>query len=527
MKKHIVYIFALIKKHILSPQLPLVVISACLFLAVASLIDRVLAVGIIFSVFLFYLTLFFINKYVKDDDHSFVSNLFIIAFIIHILAAFFVYYSNFQPFSGGYGDYVIYQIQATEIAENVRKGIFSLDEVYFGINQYYPVIVGYIYAVTVPSMIMGQLFNAWLIALVVVFVYLIGRQIGGGQKESFLAGLAANFYPSLAFFGSLMLKDACVALACLVALFLAIKTIKNFSIPGFLAFFAALMAVIHFRFYAGYAILFSFIISWFLASNLGLRKRFIYGVIMVFLLGLAPLFLGQGYYGYNHFKQFLNVKSITYYRETVYAPQEPKPDSAEELKTDSAKETKPDAVEIFEPVKTSQVFEELKQKTKTEALKDTEDQKAEELKGAVAQKSWGKGSSMLIKTGLDNPLTFIKNSLWSFANVLLGPFPWQLTSLRHLLTLPEVIGWYFLLFFIVKGIIESIRKKNTIILPLIIFSCLVMGVLALFMSNFGIITRIRISAFLSLLCILPLGLQNFDQNKILQKLKAFKTPFLK
>jgi hypothetical protein len=39
-----------------------------------------------------------------------------------------------------------------------------------------------------------------------------------------------------------------------------------------------------------------------------------------------------------------------------------------------------------------------------------------------------------------------------------------------------------------------------------------LGVLALFITNFGIITRIRIPSFIALLCLIPLA---FDKTKIL------------
>ena len=489
-----------------------VIISVCLFLAVASLIDRALAVGVILVAFLFCLTLSFINTYGQEAEKTWLKKLLIIAFLVHIAAVLFVYYANFQPFSGGYGDYVIYQRQGEEIAQRVQQGNFSLKGIFLGISHYYPIIIGYLYAITLPSMLMGQLFNAWLVAIAVILVYMLARQIGGNQKSSFLAALAVVFYPSLAFYGSLMLKDVLVAAVALGGLFLAIKIIKNFSIPAFLLFFAMLIAIVNIRFYVGYAVMFSFLISWFLASPFHLKKRFFYGVVMIALLGLVPQILGTGYYGSKNFKQFLNAKRITYYREVVYAPPAPKVDP---VVVDSQPAVTP-AVKIpSEPIK-----EQLKEMPKEE-IKVVAEPKVPPVKNNI-----GHSSSVVIKTGLDNPVTFVKNSLWSFAGVLLGPFPWTFTKLRHLFSLPEVLAWWLLLFFIARGVVASIKTGNKIVLPLLIFSGMVLGVLALFMSNFGIITRIRISAFLALLCILPLGLQNFNPSKMVEKIKTFKIPFL-
>ena len=85
---------------------------------------------------------------------------------------------------------------------------------------------------------------------------------------------------------------------------------------------------------------------------------------------------------------------------------------------------------------------------------------------------------------------------------------------KHFFALPEVIAWWFLLFFIVKGIIKSLKTKYRVILPLVVFSCFVFGVLALFITNFGVTTRIRMPAFISLLCLFPLGFEKFKNIKI-------------
>jgi len=111
--------------------------------------------------------------------------------------------------------------------------------------------------------------------------------------------------------------------------------------------------------------------------------------------------------------------------------------------------------------------------------------------------------------------------LWSSISALLGPFPWQLKKPQQFLILPEAIAWYFLLFFIVRGIVKYIKTKYKVIIPLVLFSVLVFGVLGVFLNNYGITTRIRIPAVLSLLCLLPLGFKGLKKS-----LKDVKIPFL-
>lgn len=461
------------------------IIFGCLSLTVFFLIDKALGAGIIFVFFLSSISLFFISKCKEDKQRRTLGVLFLIVFFLHISAVIFLYYTNFQPFSDGGGDYTLYQEMSQEIARRIHQGDFSSQGAI--LDNYYPIIIGYVYALTIPNMLIGQLFNAWLVALLIIFVYLIVREIGGTEKQSFLTGLIACIYPSLAFYGSLLLKDALVVLLSMMGLLMMIKIMRNFSIFKFSVFFIILTSLIHFRFYVGYALMFGFIISWFLVSSFNLKKRIIYGIIIVFILGFPPQILGSGYYGSANLKKYLNPEKITFYKEVVYAP--------------------PSKEVVYAPPVKSQVT--ISQTNPT--VSDPTNSRP------------GSGSSISIKTGFENPFTFIKNTFLSFVYAFIGPFPWQLELHKYLFVLPEMIIWYFLLFFIVKGILKSIKKKNKIVVPLIIFSIFVMGVLSVFMSNFGIITRLRMPVFLALLCLFPLGLEKIKSIKIPLLNKIFET----
>lgn len=470
------------------------IIFSSLSLAVLFLIDRALGVGTIFVFFLASISLFIIGKYKEEKQSRVLGLLFLVVFSLHVMVVLFMYYAHFQPFSGGYGDYVIYQQQAQAIAAGVHQGNFTLQGINFA--NYYPVIVGYIYALTVPSMLIGQLFNAWLVALSIIFVYLIIREIGGTEKQGFLSGLIASVYPSLVFYGSLLLKDTIVVFLCMAGLLLIIKIIKNFSVLKFLGFFIILTGLIHFRFYIGYALMIGFIVSWFLVSNINLKKRIIYGMIMVFILGFCPQLTGNSYYGFINFKSFLNVKTITYYREIAYAPP---------VKTVQPTNIQPGNCESsnLKP-SNGQLISKKSINPKPNNCQPASSTLSEEVAT----------SSVIVKTGFKNPITFIENTTLSFVYSLLGPFPWQIRNLRQSSAFLETFPWYLLLFFIINGIIKSIKKRQKIILPLLIFSLLVLGVLAIFIDNFGIITRIRVPAFLSLLCLFPLGFKYLEDIKI-------------
>jgi hypothetical protein len=322
-----------------------------------------------------------------------------------------------------------------------------------------------------PKMIIGQLLSVWLAAFSVLLIYLITIEIGGSKKTAFLVGLMAAAYPSYIYFGSLMLKDTVVMPLVLLGILVSIKMLKNFSALKFLAFFVILTCTIHLRFYVGFALMFSFIICWFLISNLKMTERAVYGLAFVFLLGTSPQILGYGYYGSTPLIGYLNKETITAYREVVYAP------APEPAKEDPAKVVVVAVNEQNSPTSPSDT--------------DKLHEESETLSGV--------GSSFVVKAGFESPFSFVKNYLESFINAFLGPFPWQLRYKRHLFFLLETIPWYFFLCIVLLGAYKSIMKHGFLemlysrrfILPLLLFAAMAIGALSLFINNFGIIVRIR------------------------------------
>lgn len=451
------------------------IILFIIIIGIIAFFDMVLANGIILISFLTLITFLVLSK--TGTKSRTLSLLFIIVLLIHFGTVLFIHYAHFQPFSGGYGDYTVYQKQAQEIAQRVRQGNFSLEEI--EMSHYYPVIIGYIYALTVPEMFIGQLFAVWLAAISVLLVYLIILEIGGTKKQAFLIGLITGIYPSYLFFGSLLVKDTLVAPLLLGGLLLTLKLIKDFSWKNFVIFYIVLTVVIHFRFYVGYALLFTFIPCWLLLSKLNLKKKFINGIIIIILLGFIPQFLGLGYYGFKTINYFVNPEIITSYREVAYAS----------LPSSAAETPETPSGSLI-----SRIFPNIEK----------------------ASGGSGTGSTIKLKTEIESPSNFLINCSKSFVYVLLGPLPWQMRTYTHLYALLETIPWYFLLFFVIKGAFITLKRKR-IALPLLVFSIISLGVLSLFIANYGIITRIRIPSFIALFCLIPLGFE---------KLKYIKIPFI-
>ena len=433
--------------------------------ALTSFLDKALAIGL-FLLFLLFLFLFLILWKIGIREKQLYVAIIVVA-LIHLTVVLFIYYAEFNPFGGG-ADYEGYHSIGTEIAQRFTQGNFSLEGL--RINHYFPVVVGVLYALTMPEMLIGQLFSVWLTIITILFVYLLIREINGSKRSAFWISLLIGVYPSYLFFGSLLLKEMVVVPLSLIGLWLIIKIMKEFSWKYFAIFFIITSALINFRLYIGFTLLLTFIICWFLISGVVWKKRIIQGVIMITLLGFTLQFSGHGYYGITAIEHFLNPKTIVNYREVFYKPAEV-----------VAEETTPNFP-----------------------------QEKDDLSGS--------GFSFKAKTNLENPISFGVNYSKTFANTFLGPMPWHIKYRRQLYSLIETFPFYFFLSIIIYGIVKSIKnwgllktiKRYRYEAPLMVFSLLTLGAIALFITNFGIIMRVRIPAIISLLCLMPLGFKKKD-----------------
>ncbi|GAH90208.1 unnamed protein product, partial [marine sediment metagenome] len=84
-------------------------IGIILFIIVIGIIaffNTALAVGIILIGFLTLITFLILSKIGVKSKTLYI--LFLITLLIHLGAVLFIYYADFQPFSGGHGDYTKY-----------------------------------------------------------------------------------------------------------------------------------------------------------------------------------------------------------------------------------------------------------------------------------------------------------------------------------------------------------------------------------------------------------------------------------
>jgi hypothetical protein len=75
--------------------------------------------------------------------------------------------------------------------------------------------------------------------------------------------------------------------------------------------------------------------------------------------------------------------------------------------------------------------------------------------------------------------------------LLFAPFPWQFTSLRQSITLPEMIVWWFAFPLLVLGLWYSIKHRLREVSPIVIFTTMLTLAYSLFQGNVGTAYRQR------------------------------------
>ncbi len=466
-------------EKIKNKKITVIIAGFFLILLVIYFFDKGLATSL-FLLFILSCLAFFILYRIGFKDKK-IYLLFAIVLIIRLVTTLFMHYANFQPFSGG-GDDIMYQKSAVEASQCFKQGDFIIKDIVLKYPDFYtghcfPVVIGALYALTLPELIIGLMLNVWLAAITVVFVYLIVLEIGGLEENAFRIGLIVALYPSYIFNAGLLLKDTIEICFAVLSLLFLIKVIKKFNWLNFFILYLVLICATNLRFYLGYALIGTFIISWFLLSKVDFKKRIKYGILFIIILGFIPqISTANGYYGINSFRAYINSEKVNFYRNVAYNP-------------------------IYRLN-----LKALNLEIKNGILINSTTGKIEKISNILndSEITRGTGSSFSVGNGV---IGYVE----SFTYVLIGPLPWQIKNLRQLLALMETFPWYLMIFFVVDGIIICYKKHIKEAFPLLIFSAMVLVVISVFTNNYGNITRIRIPAFVSLLCIASFG---FNKNNL-------------
>jgi len=137
-----------------------------------------------------------------------------------------------------------------------------------------------------------------------------------------------------------------------------------------------------------------------------------------------------------------------------------------------------------------------------------------EFRAAVARGP-GSGSGVANQYDLRSPPQLALALALGAAHLLMAPFPWQMVggSLRMLLSLPEMVVWWWLVWFaLLPGVREALRRFPVGLSTVLIF-CLTIGLLySLMFGNIGLVFRQRAQLLPFLLVFVGVGLSKWARR---------------
>ena len=99
------------------------------------------------------------------------------------------------------------------------------------------------------------------------------------------------------------------------------------------------------------------------------------------------------------------------------------------------------------------------------------------------------------------------------ANLIMAPFPWQFSSIRSLLTLPEMIVWWALIPALIIGGKFTFHNKFRPAIPVILFTVTLTAAYALFQTNVGTAYRQRTQIQVFLFVFMAAGLTVLKERR--------------
>jgi len=106
------------------------------------------------------------------------------------------------------------------------------------------------------------------------------------------------------------------------------------------------------------------------------------------------------------------------------------------------------------------------------------------------------------------------------AYLLFAPFPWAISGVRQLLTLPEMLVWYALMPALVRGLRYTVRHRFREALPILTFAIILTLAYAIFQSNVGTAYRQRSQISMFFFVFMGAGIELKQRQKKEQSLAS-------
>jgi hypothetical protein len=322
---------------------------------------------------------------------------------------------------------------------------FVLAGAFEGQHAGYGYLLGvFFYLTDSPYRLPAAALNGFFGALTVIFAYRIARTLFSPWVAN-RVGWWACVFPSLLIWSALTVKEPVVIFLETVALYGCVRLREGgLSLPHLFVCAVTVVLLLPFRFYAAYIVGAAVVLS-LVAPAIFQPGRAGAGLAMLALV--VPLVLGTGLFARHEakFEQF-NLERVEQFRTNV----------------------------------------------------------------ASGGRKWGGASGVKTSYDMQTPEGFGMGTAVGAAHLMLAPFPWQLggASLRMLLSLPELLFWWWLFFAgVIPGTLHVIRQRLGEFAPALLL-ILGFGLLySMLFGNVGLVFRQRAQLLPWLLILGAVGLE--------------------
>jgi len=97
---------------------------------------------------------------------------------------------------------------------------------------------------------------------------------------------------------------------------------------------------------------------------------------------------------------------------------------------------------------------------------------------------------------------------------LYSPFPWQMTSVRRLITLPDMLVWYWMIPSLVRGIRQTLADRTPVRLSLLAALLVLILTFSIATANVGLAYRYRVQLIGPLLIFVAMGIHRVPGRRI-------------
>ena len=322
---------------------------------------------------------------------------------------------------------------------------FAMSEAYQGHHRGYHYFLGFCFYVTAsPVRLVAAAINGFCGAMTAVFAYLIARTLFSEWVARRVAWWSCLF-PSMLIWSALTVKEPVVIFLETLALYGCVRLRKEtISVPHLALCAFTILALIPFRFYAAYVVGLAVLTALVLPELLR-PTRAISGLMLVLIVTPMVLATGRLARGESQLESF-NLDRVQNFRRDI----------------------------------------------------------------ATGGERFGGRSGVLTDYDIRTPEGFAIGTLVGAAHLLAAPFPWQWKggSTRMLLSIPELLYWWFLLWRgLIPGVVYLIRQRARDVMVIFFFITGFGLLYSLMFGNIGLVFRQRAQLLPWLFIIVAVGLE--------------------